>query len=263
MVAVVEFDVHQGKWIDHHNGTAPQAAAPAVPSGAALWRQAVLAVAADAKASLPNSHGRIDAAVAIVLAGDAELTGEHTGRVASQSDEGTVYTLCNGECECRDFPRAPEGWCKHRLSIALLRRALRRAKAEAKALDGEAAPAAEEGKKSAAAEKPAPVVASVGLPEAPASVNVYVEIGGRKVQVTLRDMDEQRLLVRLEALLARYPVSEAAETPQAPATPPEGWCPVHELQMRWNDPKAGDKRPGWWSHRLEDGSFCRGKAPRH
>jgi hypothetical protein len=35
-----------------------------------------------------------------------------------------------------------------------------------------------------------PAVASVGLPEAPASVNVYVEIGGRKVQVTLRDMDE-------------------------------------------------------------------------
>jgi hypothetical protein len=137
------------------------------------------------------------------------------------------------------------------LSIAILRRATQCASAQAKALDAPAAAPKQ------------PAVASVGLPEAPASVNVYVEIGGRKVQVTLRDMDEQRLLVRLEALLARYPVSEAAETPQAPATPPEGWCPVHELQMRWNDPKAGDKRPGWWSHRLEDGSFCRGKAPRH
>jgi hypothetical protein len=113
MVAVLEFDVHQGKWIDHRNGTAPQAPALAVPSGAALWRQAVLAVAADTKTALPNSHGRIDSAVSIVLAGDAELTGEHTGRVASQSEDGTVYTLCNGECECRDFPRAPEGWCKH------------------------------------------------------------------------------------------------------------------------------------------------------
>ena len=39
------------------------------------------------------------------------------------------------------------------------------------------------------------------LPEAPVSCNVYVTLAGRKVQVTLRDSDEQRLLARLEARL--------------------------------------------------------------
>jgi hypothetical protein len=250
MVAVVEFDVHQGKWIDHRNGSTPQAPAASVPSGAQLWKAAVQAVAADAKAALPQSVGRIDSAVAIVLVGDAELTGEHTGRVASQTDGETTYVVCNGECKCRDFPRAPEGWCKHRLAVALLRRATQRAGAQVKALDGQAA-----APKQPKATQP---VASVGLPEAPASVNVYVEIGGRKVQITLRDTDEDRLLERLERMMARYPVSEAAAAEAAPAAPPEGWCQVHECQMDWHDPKPGDRRPGWWSHRLEGGSFCRG-----
>ena len=266
MVAILEFDINANAWIDHRNGTAPQAAAPAVPSGAQLWKAAVLAVAADAKAALRSSHGRIDAAVAIVLAGDAELTGEHTGRVASQSDEGTVYTLCNGECECRDFPRAPESWCKHRLAVAILRRATQRAKTEAKALD---APAA-------APKQPAatqPVASSVGLPEAPASANAYVTIGGRQWQITLRDTDEDRLIARMERLMARYPVPEApARELQAPAapvaeapvlhTPPpaESWCGLHGLYMQWHDPKPGDTKPGWWSHKI-DGAWCRGRVP--
>jgi hypothetical protein len=48
----------------------------------------------------------------------------------------------------------------------------------------------------------------VPLPEAPASCNVYVMLAGRKVQLTLRDSDEQRLLARLEALLKRFPAKE-------------------------------------------------------
>ena len=38
------------------------------------------------------------------------------------------------------------------------------------------------------------------LPEAPASVNVEVQIGGRLVRLPLRDSDETRLLARLDAL---------------------------------------------------------------
>ena len=67
-----------------------------------------------------------------------------------------------------------------------------------------------------------PTPAAVPLPEAPASVNVRVTIGGREVQWTLRDTDEGRLAVRLEALLARYPLPQPpAQTPQpGPATVP-------------------------------------------
>jgi hypothetical protein len=59
----------------------------------------------------------------------------------------------------------------------------------------------------------------VPLPEAPASCNVYVTVAGRKVQMTLRDRDEQRLLARLEQLLQRFPAEDEAEQ-----EPPEGWC---------------------------------------
>ena len=50
--------------------------------------------------------------------------------------------------------------------------------------------------------------APLPLPEAPASVNCHITIAGRQVQVTLRDTDETRLLARLTALLAQYPLPE-------------------------------------------------------
>lgn len=48
--------------------------------------------------------------------------------------------------------------------------------------------------------------ARLTLPEAPASVNVRVQIQGREVQITLRDVDEERLLDRLAKVLERFPV---------------------------------------------------------
>ena len=57
------------------------------------------------------------------------------------------------------------------------------------------------------------------LPEAPASGNVYVELAGRKVQITLRDQDETRLLARLEALLTRFPSLEAPAATASAAVP--------------------------------------------
>jgi len=37
----------------------------------------------------------------------------------------------------------------------------------------------------------------------------------------------------------------------------EGWCAVHGVQMRWNEGQAG--RKGWYSHRLGDGTWCKGR----
>jgi len=45
------------------------------------------------------------------------------------------------------------------------------------------------------------------LPEAPASANCYVRIGQHRVQITLRDADESRLLERLSKVLAQYPAA--------------------------------------------------------
>ena len=90
---------------------------------------------------------------------------------------------------------------------------------------------------------------TMGLPEAPASANVYVMLAGRKVQMTLRDRDETRLLARLEALLKRFPAEAAAEQAL-----PEGWCTKHGVQMKLRTGAHGS----WYSHKTANG-WCHGK----
>jgi hypothetical protein len=127
------------------------------------------------------------------------------------------------------------------------------------------------------------------LPEAPASCNVFVTLAGRKVQMTLRDHDEMRMLHRLEDLLQRFPLeqeqlSEAPtaapepvkaeqpptpepesvpqpepvkeEKPAPPAEPPakEDWCSIHKTTMQLRKNARGT----WFSHRLPHGDYCKG-----
>ena len=89
----------------------------------AAWREAVAAIAAKAHDKLPECNGRVDSAVKIVLAGDVEVLADGTARVASQSNGTTTYHIVNGHCDCKDFAKAPYGFCKHRLSAAIARRA--------------------------------------------------------------------------------------------------------------------------------------------
>ena len=86
------------------------------------FRAAVDQIAAKAKAKLPECNGRVDKAVALVLGGDVELLPDGTAQVYSQSNGVVSYLVINGHCDCADSPRAPHGLCKHRLSVALLRR---------------------------------------------------------------------------------------------------------------------------------------------
>jgi len=82
------------------------------------WRAAVAEIAVKAKQTLPECHGRVDSAVKMVLAGDVELLADGKAQVASQSNGTTQYFVVNGTCECKDFPRAPSNWCKHRIAAA-------------------------------------------------------------------------------------------------------------------------------------------------
>jgi hypothetical protein len=145
--------------------------APEEPLVRRAFREAVAEVAERAKAALPVAvNGRIDKAVQIVLAGDV-VPCEQDGRffVGSQSDPGIQHVVA-GTCDCKDSDRPElEGWCKHKIASALWTRATALSKQRLQAaLEPPAAPAP--------------------LPEAPASCNVYVEVRGRKVQVTLRDV---------------------------------------------------------------------------
>jgi len=97
---------------------------------------------------------------------------------------------------------------------------------------------------------PAPTPAeppTAPLPEAPASVNVRFELGGREVQLTLRDSDEGRLLARLDVILQRFPVATKPvdDTPQ---------CPTHGAM------KPSTKGKGWYCPvKLADGAWCKAR----
>src|SRR2546428_14173142 len=94
------------------------------------WRTAVAEIAEKAKAALPECNGRVDSAVKIVLAGDVELLADGKAKVASQSNGTTAYHIVNGSCDCKDFPRAPSGWCKHRIAAGLAKRVAARVRAQ-------------------------------------------------------------------------------------------------------------------------------------
>lgn len=86
---------------------------------AQIWRSAVAQAATHARQAFPESHGRIDKAVQLVLEGAVELLDGGKARVTSQHDGITRYFVVNGTCDCPDFARAPAGWCKHRVARAL------------------------------------------------------------------------------------------------------------------------------------------------
>ena len=58
----------------------------------------------------------------IALHDGVTLGADGMHRVASDSHPGEYYH-CNGACTCRAFHRAPEGRCKHRFAVALVKKA--------------------------------------------------------------------------------------------------------------------------------------------
>ena len=254
MTIVTSYDWNSDSWT-HLNGENPARKA---------FREAVEVVAVHAREKLPEAvNGRIEAACKIVLQGDIELLHDDKARVGSQSNGSTTYHLIDGSCDCRDFDKAPDHWCKHRIAFGIYKRATALAQEQLQALD---TPVSTPEPVLPPVEVPVesePVTPSVELPtqleqavapmthtEAPASANVYIEIAGRKVQLTLRDISEEQLLTRMEKLLARFPEQAPAFT-----TPAEGWCSEHNVSMKLNHGKKGS----WWSHKTDDGQWCNKK----
>jgi hypothetical protein len=93
-----------------------------------LWESAVCLAATKARAALPDSNGRIDKAMALVLGGAVEVLDNGHARVTSQHDGTTQYFVVNGACTCPDFERAPAHQCKHRIARGIAVRALQIAK---------------------------------------------------------------------------------------------------------------------------------------
>lgn len=222
------------------------------PTQDAAFRQAVQTVAHRARLALPENTERIADAVELVLNGAVELTAPGYGTVASRTTEGLRYQT-NGTCECKDFPRAPAHFCAHRLALGIVQRVME-AEEEAERNTGDASGTTPEHATQETTDAP---VASTALPEAPASANCYITLHGRQVQVTLRDTCEARLLQRLAAVLAPYPLPDAAPRITSPLAAPQntaGWCALHHAAMK----EQTNVRGSWWSHKLAEGGYCKG-----
>jgi hypothetical protein len=100
----------------------------------------VAEVATKAKAALPECNSRVESAVRLVLAGDVELLPDGKAKVASQSNGQTTYHIVNGSCDCKDFPQAPHGFCKHKLAYGIHKRSMLLAKAKLAQLDHQGSP---------------------------------------------------------------------------------------------------------------------------
>src|SRR5215831_15750674 len=129
------------------------------------WREALAEIAEKAKATLPECNGRVDKAIALVLNGDVELLEGGKAKVASQSNGTTQYFVVNGECQCKDYPKAPSNWCKHRIAAGIQKRAVVYAKQRLDEIDH-----ASNGVSTSATEQPQGQLQceTPALPEAPA-----------------------------------------------------------------------------------------------
>src|SRR5215470_6532440 len=126
MVAVIETS-----WQDILDGK-PLPESPARKA----FREAVEAVAEKARTALPESNGRIDKAVHLILNSDISIDANGEGTVASQSNGTGAYNVGKGfSCPCKDQPKSPRGLCKHLLCYHIFTRATALAKQRLEQLD--------------------------------------------------------------------------------------------------------------------------------
>src|SRR5262245_54708856 len=87
------------------------------------FRDAVLHVSELAHAKLDKSvHGHLERATALCLHGHVWLSED--GRHAQVlSSDGERWYPVNGHCTCMDAPKAPQGYCKHKLAVQIYKRA--------------------------------------------------------------------------------------------------------------------------------------------
>jgi len=108
------------------------------------------------------------------------------------------------------------------------------------------------------------------LPEAPASATITAYKRGYKVLVTMRDEEVKEVLTKVDWVIKLFenqpdvkPWYEEKDTTSKPKIDkpsveepiPENWCPIHQVEMT----KYSKEGRSWYSHRLDDGTWCKGK----
>jgi hypothetical protein len=67
----------------------------------------------------PELASRIERAAFIVLMRRIEPVEGGNWLVESDSEPGKVYAVTSDACDCQDYYRAPKGYCKHRIAVAI------------------------------------------------------------------------------------------------------------------------------------------------
>src|SRR5262245_51785674 len=192
-----------------------------------------------------------DSAVKIVLAGDVDLLDDGTAKVASQSHGQTVYHIVNGSCDCKDYPKAPSNWCKHRIAAGIQKRAYALAKTKLAQFDsasnGTSEPAAGQAQVEARAEAPA-------LPEAPVSITLKATLHGHEVMVTLRGVDFASVKAQVEYASEWLSVQAPPMQPPSQGTAQHRgdespYCHAHNAVLKRYE-RGGQV---WYSHKAADG----------
>ncbi len=68
---------------------------------------------------------RIARGLVLALNGHVTLHANGTASVQSGTNAEVFYHVHHGHCDCRDAEHAPEGRCKHRYALCLVKRAMR------------------------------------------------------------------------------------------------------------------------------------------
>jgi hypothetical protein len=89
----------------------------------AQFDSALRALATRATARYPGEQARIERGLLLALNGHVTLHDDGAATVRSGSDAEVGYTVKQGTCDCPDFHRAPDGRCKHRWAVSLVRKA--------------------------------------------------------------------------------------------------------------------------------------------
>lgn len=78
-----------------------------------------------ARSRYAGEAARIDRGLVLALNSAVALQADGTALVQSGSQAEIVYQVGHGACDCPDFSRAPEGRCKHRWAVCLVKKALK------------------------------------------------------------------------------------------------------------------------------------------
>ena len=264
-----------------HDQTVPETPSIAQALDASHFQRACRQAAATL--DRPEYSGRMPQAMDLVLAG---AVARHDDGIATVRSGSHTYHL-EPECTCQDAQHRSK-WCKHFLAVELLKRTTERLHQEGNS----PGPQAETQPPRAGAEPQAqpPQAEPWQCAQAPSSCTLKWVVGGIELLLTLRAADDQqlfnrigRILPKIEEKLASQRRHRAQQRQQRQAEPPqaeppelaaggngggrrsptmptlpdddEGWCTRHEEPMSRHT-KNGDV---WYSHRTDDGTWCRGK----